>query len=116
MRHAPCHPMHAAALMAGLVLALALAVMPGSGVRAAQWPAESYVLRVDGLACPYCGYGVEKQFARKQGVEGTRIDIDAGVVVVMVGAETRFSDDELERTIDKAGFTLAEILHRPPSD
>ncbi len=106
-------PIHAAVLVAGLMLALVLAATPADSTRAAQWPADSYVLRVDGLACPYCGYGVEKQFAQRDGVEGTQIDIETGVVVVTVAAGTRFSDAELERIIDRAGFTLATIVHRP---
>lgn len=116
MIHTRHSSIDSAALLASLVLGLAGAAMPYSGVRAAQWPADSYVLQVDGLACPYCGYGVEKQFAQRDGVEATRIDVEAGVVVVSVATGTRFSHDELGQIIDKAGFTLGEIVHRPQGD
>ena len=102
-----------AALLPAVVLSVALMRLPVDEARAADWPANAYVLQVDGLACPYCGYGVEKQFAQQEGVQGTKINIDEGVVVVSVEPGTRFSDDELEQTIDDAGFALGEIVHRP---
>ena len=41
-----------------------------------------YQLRVDGLACPFCAYGIEKELTRTDGVEGIDIDIKAGIVTV----------------------------------
>lgn len=102
-----------AALVPALVLAIGLLGMPDSGVRAAEWPAEAYVLQVDGLACPYCGYGVEKQFQKRDGVERTDIDIENGVVIVHVAPGTSFSDEQLRQIIHDAGFELNELLQRP---
>lgn len=102
-----------AVLVPALILGLALMVTPDAGVRAAEWPASSYVLQVDGLACPYCGYGVEKQFQKQDGVERTDIDIDNGVVIVHVTPGTSFSDEQLRQIIHDAGFELGGIVHRP---
>lgn len=102
-----------AALVPVLFLALGLSGMPASGARAAEWPAQSYVLQVDGLACPYCGYGIEKQFAGRDGVRGTEIHIEEAVVVVLVETGTRFSDSELKQIVHDAGFELGGIVHRP---
>jgi len=116
MKYLHTFALRLAALLPALVLGLAPAGSPGGEARAAEWPADAYVLRVNGLACPYCGYGVEKQFAQQEGVQATKINIDEGVVVVSVEPGTRFSDDELEQTIDDAGFALGEIVHRPAGD
>lgn len=102
-----------AVLVPALILGLALMVTPDAGVRGAEWPASSYVLRVDGLACPYCGYGVEKQFQKQDGVERTDIDIENGVVIVHVAPGTSFSDEQLRQIIHDAGFELGGIVHRP---
>jgi copper chaperone CopZ len=99
-----------------LVLGLAVAGAPADHVRAAKWPADAYVLQIDGLACPYCGYGVEKQFQQQEGVERTEIHIDESVVVVSVAPGTRFSDDKLKRIIRDAGFSLGKIVHRPTDE
>lgn len=103
-----------AALLPALIVGLGLmAGPPGVAVAAEQWPAAAYVLQVDGLACPYCGYGIEKQFHRHEGVERTDIDVENGVVVVSVSPATRFSDDELEQIVHDAGFELGSIVQRP---
>lgn len=109
--------MHARTNPTGWLPALLLAVASMATVAAAgPWPAKSYVIAVDGLACPYCGYGIEKQFHQHEGVERTEIDIEEGVVVVFIEPGTRFSDDELAAIVDAAGFTLGAIVHRPPED
>ena len=109
--------MRARANLTGGLLALLLAVAPLPTAAAADpWPANSYVIAVDGLACPYCGYGIEKQFHQRAGVKRTEIDIEQGVVVVFIEPGTRFSDDELEAIVDAGGFTLGAIVHRPPGD
>lgn len=74
---------------------------------------NAYVLRVDGLACPYCAYGIEKQFSALQGVTDTRIDLVQGVVIVQVKPTVRLSESQIRKTIDDAGFTLKRIVHSP---
>ncbi|NIR32478.1 MAG: heavy-metal-associated domain-containing protein, partial [Gammaproteobacteria bacterium] len=45
-----------------------------------------YVMRVDGLACPYCAYGVEQKLEKIDGVrdESIEFDLEKGVVRVEV--------------------------------
>lgn len=116
MRYAHTVALRLAALLPALILGIGLMGMPDSGVRAAEWPAHSYVLQVDGLACPYCGYGVEKQFSKQEGVQGTEIDIESGVVIVHVAQGTSFSDEQLRKIIHDAGFELGGIKHRPQGE
>lgn len=105
-----------AVLLSGLLVGFGLLAAAGLSVHAAEWPSNAYVLRVDGLACPYCGYGIEKQFTRQAGVQGTEIDIDKGVVVVSVETGTRFSDEELKQIVHDSGFELGDILHHPQGE
>ncbi len=77
------------------------------------YPKDSYVLQVNGLACPYCAYGLEKQFAHRRGVTKTDIDIVKGVAVVHVRPGTRFTDAQLKRLVYDAGFALRRVVHRP---
>lgn len=116
MAYARTLALRLAALVPALILGASLLGMPDDGVRAAEWPADAYVLQVDGLACPYCGYGVEKQFQKRDGVQDTEIDIEQGVVVVSVEAGTRFSDDELTQIVHDSGFELGAIVHRPQGE
>lgn len=113
MKYAYAFALRLGALVPALILGVGLMGMPDSGARAAEWPADSYVLQIDGLACPYCGYGVEKQFQKRDGVQGTEIDVEQGVIIVSVSADTRFSDDELKQIVRDSGFALGGIRQRP---
>lgn len=75
--------------------------------------ADAYVLRVDGLACPYCAYGIEKQFSGMQGVTGTDINIQKGVVVVHVKPGTHYTPQQIKSAVNDAGFTLKRIVATP---
>lgn len=77
------------------------------------YPKNTYVLQVNGLACPYCAYGLEKQFAHQSGVIKTDINIVKGVAIVHVHPGTRFSDTQLKQFVYDAGFALRKIVQRP---
>lgn len=77
------------------------------------WPADAYVVRVDGLACPFCAYGIEKQFGRLPGVTTTDVNLASGVVVVHVKPGTRFDQAQIAQTVQQAGFTLKDVVSQP---
>ncbi len=66
-----------------------------------------YQLRVDGLACPFCAYGIEKELTRTDGVEGIDIDINAGIVTVTMADGTAMTEEKAQQIVEDAGFTLA---------
>jgi len=72
-----------------------------------------YELRVDGLACPFCAYGIEKEFTRTEGVESVEIDLKNGLVIVNTSEAKKFSEDQLKTIIDDTGFTLRSISVKP---
>ncbi len=65
-----------------------------------------YQLQVDGLACPFCAYGIEKELNRTDGVENIRIDINAGVVTVTMAEGGTMTEAQASRIVEDAGFTL----------
>ena len=91
--------LQATALILGLVL------MPAAGM------ADSHVYRlyVDGLACPFCAYGVEKKVTGLAGVEKVEIDIGAGLVAVTMAEGASLTEDAARQAVDEAGFTLREF-------
>lgn len=68
-----------------------------------------YDLRVDGLACPFCAYGIEKIFTKTEGVESVDIDLEKGLVIVKTAKGKAFKEDELKKIIDDAGFTMKSM-------
>lgn len=87
---------------AGTVL-LAFAVLLGAVAAAA---AERYRLRVDGLTCPFCAYGIEKRLLKLDGVASVETHVADGVVVVSMDEGARLTEAAARRAVQDAGFTL----------
>ena len=88
-------------LLALIVLLNLLLVPPG--VSAAS---TGYALQVDGLACPFCAYGVEKKLNSIEGVEDIKVDIEKGQVIVIMSDGSSLSESSAREQVEKAGFTL----------
>ena len=65
-----------------------------------------YSLQVDGLACPFCAYGIEKKLSAIDGVEDIKVDIKEGQVIVTMADGTGLSEQRARRAVKEAGFTL----------
>jgi mercuric ion binding protein len=68
-----------------------------------------YQLRVDGLACPFCAYGVEKKLSSIEGVEDIEVNIEKGEVLVTMKDGSTLSETLAGEKIEKAGFTLGSF-------
>ena len=64
-----------------------------------------YQMRVDGLACPYCAYGIEKKLNAIDGVEKIDFDLENGLVIVNVIEGVKLSDEQMTQLFDDAGFS-----------
>ncbi len=64
-----------------------------------------YEVGVDGLACPFCAYGVEKQLSRVSGVREVETDVAKGVVVLRVEPGASLDEDAVRDAVRRAGFT-----------
>ena len=90
------------------VFALSL-LLPVAAV-AAQ---TQYQLRVDGLACPFCAYGIEKELKRTEGVAAIAIDINAGIVTVTMAEGATMIEAKASQIVKDAGFTLRGFKQVP---
>jgi len=67
-------------------------------------------VRVDGLSCPFCAYGLEKKLNDLDGVESINIDFEEGLVLMLVTDSENISEEEIRTKIEEAGFTPREIV------
>ncbi|MFQ5565130.1 MAG: heavy-metal-associated domain-containing protein [Paracoccaceae bacterium] len=88
-----------------LLVALLLAVAAPMGLAAAGEKVE-YAIGVDGLACPFCAYGIEKQLSRIAGVEAVSTDIESGTVAVTMEEGATLEEAAVTNAVEDAGFTL----------
>ena len=65
-----------------------------------------YQIEVDGLACPFCVYGVEKQLSKLDGVSQLETDIKSGTVLVTVAKGATLDEEAVREAIMNAGFTM----------
>ena len=66
----------------------------------------SYRIEVDGLACPFCAYGIEKKLNAVPGVERVETDIKQGVVIVTMNDGAALDATAAKQAVKEAGFTL----------
>ena len=66
-------------------------------------------IEVDGLACPFCAYGLEKNLKQIEGVESIAINIDEGSVLLGIADGIQISESVVIEKIKAAGFTPGTI-------
>jgi len=91
-------------LITGMLLAA-----PVISVKAQDASEPTATIRVDGLSCPFCAYGLEKHLKKITGVEGIDINMKSGKAVVHLKPGTQVNDAALKEAVKKAGFTARGI-------
>ena len=100
MTKCPSQPASLTGWVLGLILFTATVVLADS---------HAYKLYVDGLACPFCAYGVEKKVGALNGVEKVEIEIEDGLVAVTMAAGATLDEAAARQAVDEAGFTLRKF-------
>ncbi len=88
------------ARMSGALLAVLLIVTSAFAA------GPSYRLKVDGLACPFCAYGIEKKLSSVPGVAGVQTNIKQGSVIVTMRDGAKLNAAVARQAVKDAGFTL----------
>jgi len=83
-----------------LLLAWSAGVVAGS---------TQYTLRVDGMACPFCAYGIEKKLKAITGIQHIDVDLDHGLVVVIGDDHVKLSNQQMTTLFRDAGFTFRSM-------
>lgn len=72
------------------------------------------VLRVDGMSCPFCAYGLEKRLLENPGIARLVVRVSDGLVLLRLVEGSELTDEELREAVDKAGFSLREVRREDP--
>ena len=91
-----------------LVVALSVGFIAGPALAAV----EQVSVRVDGLACPFCAYNIEKRVKTLEGVESdARIvtSIEHGIAKFPWKSGVAFDPAAVRKAIHEAGFTPREL-------
>ncbi len=90
-----------------LILFLATTALPAFAA------STHYQIRVDGLACPYCAYGIEKKLKQIEGVGKIDVDLEKGLVKVDVADGTTLAEPQMKKLFKDAGFTYRSMKTTP---
>lgn len=79
----------------------------------ASWSAnaqtDAFTLRVEGLGCPFCAYGLEKKFRDVEGIKALNIDIQTGKMLFNVPAANKMTLADADARVTRAGYTAKGI-------
>jgi copper chaperone CopZ len=64
---------------------------------------------VDGLACPFCAYGLEKKMKKLEGIKNLYVDLNNGFITFETPTEKIPSEDILKKLIKEAGFVARKF-------
>jgi len=73
---------------------------------------EEVTLRVDGLACPFCAYGLEKKMMPIKGVKSYDVDMGEGKVYLGLDKDAKLDLEAFRKGVKEAGFTLRDVYLR----
>ncbi len=80
-----------------------------SGLAASQ---DEVVIKVNGMFCPFCTFGIEKWLNKLPEVEDVRTDLAAGEAIAVLKPEAKFVREHYVDAIKRAGFTHSGITLR----
>ena len=66
-------------------------------------------LKVDGMVCPFCAYGLEKRLEEIASIDAVLIRISDGLVQIRTKEGQELTDEALTDVVRKSGFALTEI-------
>ncbi|MFK5915710.1 MAG: heavy metal-associated domain-containing protein [Woeseiaceae bacterium] len=91
-----------------LMSILSVATMLGT-VQVSFAAGSNYSIRVDGLACPFCAYGIEKKFKAMDGISNIKVDLDNGIVSVDAKEGLELKEDKMIKLFNDSGFTYRSM-------
>jgi len=66
-------------------------------------------MEVNGMACPYCAYGMEKELKKVSGVDDVKIQLKEGMAYISTLKKQEPLKENLALIIKNAGFTPGKI-------
>ena len=70
---------------------------------------QKAILRVDGLACSFCAYGLEKKLKHLDGIKKLDIKINEGLVTLQFQEGASIDKEAIFKKVKEAGFTPREF-------
>lgn len=67
------------------------------------------VVAVNGMACPFCAYGLRKELLNLPAVKDVQVDLNKSQATVAVKQDSEVTEAEIAQAVKKAGFTPGSV-------
>ena len=101
--------------LAGLAMAamFALTTTPPAAhadepARSASSASDQIEVQVNGMACPFCAYGIQKKLRALVGARDVKVDLEAGRATFEAPSGS-VTEPQVKQAIKDAGFTAGKI-------
>jgi copper chaperone CopZ len=75
-----------------------------------QSDTDRFTVRVDGMGCPYCAYGLEKKLKElPEAVSDIDVVMETGILTFRYPSGASLSLEQVSRQVDAAGYTAVRI-------
>ena len=74
-----------------------------------QATSRELIIKVKGMVCAFCAQGIERNFAKEEAVESTRVDLDKMLVYLRFKEGKILATEKIEKIITGAGFVFAGV-------
>jgi mercuric ion binding protein len=84
--------------------------LEASNLKAVNEDSKTYIkIWVDGMACPFCAYGLEKKIKKIDGASDFFVEINEGFISFSIKSDQIPSEDDLKKIVKEAGFFARKI-------
>jgi len=88
-----------------IVALLCFVLFMGAEV-SAEDATQKAIIKVEGLYCPFCSYGLEKQVKKIDGYKSVQINIKEGTAEIEFKPGIKISEKAILTAVEDAGFDL----------
>jgi len=88
-----------------IVALLCFVLFAGAEV-SAEDATQKVIIKVEGLYCPFCSYGLEKQVKKIKGFKSVQINIKEGTAEIEFKPGAKVSEKAILTAVEDAGFDL----------
>lgn len=70
---------------------------------------DKFQVKVEGLGCPFCAYGLEKKFKELKGIKDIKIQMKEGLMDFQYPSDKELKIEEVNTQVEKAGYTPISV-------
>jgi copper chaperone CopZ len=90
------------------LLGLVLILFSGAQLSAKE-ATQKIIIKVAGLYCPFCSYGLEKQVKKLDGFKSVQINLKEGTAEIEFTPDAKISEKAILTAVEDAGFDLDRV-------